>query len=228
MRTSIQTLLIFLLAHTCLSACTNGNETTEKIPIPAAVDMGLHSGTLWAAANVGGTRPEDFGNYYAWGEVKTKESYSWQNYEHGTELALTKYCTQKDCGRQGFQDNLKELQPEDDIVTVAYGEGWCIPTKEDWRELYNNCTWQWTTKGDAYGQLATSNINGQSLFFPASGYIENRTQVSLNENGYYWASTLDDKSSPVAVEFMVTKNMTHLNAYARFFGQSVRGVKKKQ
>ena len=101
----------------------------------AYVDLGLPSGTLWATCNVGADYPWEYGNYYAWGETKTKTSYNWSTYTKGDEDKLTKYCSKSDKGNNGFTDKLTKLQPGDDVSTAQWGSGWCMPTKEQWEEL---------------------------------------------------------------------------------------------
>ena len=82
------------------------------------VDLGLPSGTLWATCNVGATNPEDFGDYFAWGETKPKDVYDWKSYQYGNctfeRFEMTKYCTDSCWGLNGFVDNLTVLEPADD------------------------------------------------------------------------------------------------------------------
>ena len=96
------------------------------------IDLGLPSGTLWATCNVGATAPEDYGDYFAWGETQPKEYYNWSNYQYcnGDFDQLTKYCTDASCGYNGFTDDLTTLLSEDDAATANWGIGWRIPTKE--------------------------------------------------------------------------------------------------
>ena len=140
------------------------------------VDLGLPSGTLWATMNVGATRPEEFGDYFAWGETAPKDEYTWENYKwcNGNQWELTKYCMVSDKGYNGFVDDKAELDPEDDAAYVNWGPLWRMPTYEQACELLDNCTSQLTYRNDIYGVLVTG-PNGNTLFFPLEddGWWEN-------------------------------------------------------
>ena len=103
-------------------------------------DLGLPSGTLWATCNVGANVPENYGDFFAWGEVSAKSSYSWSNYKYcnGDFNSLTKYCSMSSFGDNGFTDNLKVLEPSDDAATANWGQDWRMPTVEEMRELRDN------------------------------------------------------------------------------------------
>lgn len=107
------------------------------------VDLGLPSGLLWATCNVGADNPEDYGDYFAWAETEPKSVYNWSTYKYcdgGYYYKLTKYCTRSDFGNNGFTDNLTVLLPEDDAATANWGNGWRMPTENEWRELIDNTT----------------------------------------------------------------------------------------
>ena len=101
------------------------------------VDLCLPSGTLWATCNLGANVPEEFGDYYAWGETETKTIFTVGTYKYcnGDFYSLTKYCNDPSYGYNGFTDNLAVLLTEDDAATVNLGDNWCMPTKEQWQEL---------------------------------------------------------------------------------------------
>lgn len=90
------------------------------------IDLGLPSGTLWATMNIGASSPEDYGDYFAWGETAPKDVYDWSTYKwcNGSSNTLTKYCFNSSYGNNGFVDNLTELDPEDDAATVNWGQDW--------------------------------------------------------------------------------------------------------
>ena len=112
------------------------------------VDLGLPSGALWATCNVGADAPEDYGNYYAWGETTTKSTYSWNNYKYcnGSCVSLTKYCNNSKLGNNGFADDLIIIQIGDDAASFNWGGDWRMPTKEEWRELFNYTNSMWVKK----------------------------------------------------------------------------------
>ncbi|MBO7617140.1 MAG: hypothetical protein J6T22_08045, partial [Bacteroidales bacterium] len=139
------------------------------------VDLGLPSGTLWATCNVGATNPEDYGNYYAWGETQPKDAYDWSTYQYcmGSNNTLTKYCNDASYGYNGFIDNLTTLLPEDDAATANWGTEWHTPTKEEWQELLQNTTETviWGDEGSFgfIGSLFTAS-NGNSIFLSTAGF----------------------------------------------------------
>ena len=152
------------------------------------VDLGLPSGTLWATCNIGADSPEDCGDYFAWGETEPKEVYSWTNYKwcNGTYDTMTKYCSNSDYGANGFVDNKKELDPEDDAAYVNWGSSWRMPTMAQLQELVENCTWQWTTRNGVEGQLAKG-PNGKTLFLPAARYRYDSSLSDEEISGDYWS-----------------------------------------
>ena len=95
----------------------------------AYVDLGLPSGTLWATCNVGASSPEEYGDYFAWGETEPKNDYNWSTYKYckGSSTTMTKYCTSSS---YGTVDNKTELEPSDDAATVNWGSNWQMPSLE--------------------------------------------------------------------------------------------------
>ena len=133
-------------------------DTTSVIPQDtissnhAYVDLDLPSGTLWATYNVGATKPEEYGDYFAWGETEPKKVYDWNTYKYATatynniwdeyELdSITKYNMS---GHYGIIDSLSVLLPEDDAATANWGKEWHMPTNEEQRELWEECYMVWT------------------------------------------------------------------------------------
>jgi hypothetical protein len=175
------------------------------------VDLGLPSGTLWATCNVGANIPENYGNYYAWGEVVPKTNYTWNTYKYcndGNSNQLTKYCIYSGYGCNDFVDSLTILQIEDDAATANWGIGWYTPTYDQWRELTMNISGTWTTQNDVHGFLFTSG-NGSSLFLPATGVGMSSGPLSIDRAGYYWSSSLDTGAD----------NMTSDKAWRFFFNE---------
>ena len=156
------------------------------------VDLGLPSGTLWATMNVGANSPEEYGDYFAWGETTPKSVYNWSTYKwcNGSNDTMTKYCTNSSYGYNGFVDNKTELDPEDDAAYVNWGSQWRMPSREQFQELINNCTSEWTTRNGVNGRLFTSKHNGASLFLPADGSREGNELSYAGSAGGYWSRTL--------------------------------------
>ena len=171
------------------------------------IDLGLPSGTLWATCNVGTSLPEQYGDYFAWGETTTKALYKWDTYKYcnGSSDLLTKYCYNSAYGSNGFTDTLTILLPEDDAATVHWGSGWRIPTRDEWRELDAYTTKTWTTQNGINGMLLTS-PNGGSIFLPAAGsywfnyYLGNQYHDNVGSKGIYWSSSLDSGTPPFAID----------------------------
>ncbi len=159
------------------------------------VDLGLPSGTLWATCNVGASDPEEYGDYFAWGETAPKDYYHWSTYKwcNGSWTTLTKYCTDSRYGYNGFVDNKTELDPEDDAAYVNWGPSWRMPTAEQQRELYEKCSSVWTTHNGVNGRLFTG-PNGNTLFLPAAGYLWYESLYYVGSYGRYWSRTLYSSS----------------------------------
>jgi hypothetical protein len=196
----------------------------------AFVDLGLPSGTLWATCNVGANSPEDYGDYFSWGETSPKDWYDWNTYNysqyyHGYYDWLTKYCSDAYYGYYGFTDNLTLLQSGDDAATVNWGGGWHTPTHEEWQELEDNTTQTWTTINGVDGLLCTA-ANGFSIFLPATGYsIENYVN-DAGIYGRYWSSSLCVGGPLNAWAFYFISGGYHDNNYTTYrdTGKPVRPV----
>ena len=156
---------------------------------PDIVDLGLS--VKWASFNLGATKPEEFGGYYAWGETDLKTEYSWNTYIwcHGSEKTMTKYCCYSSYGYNGFTDDKIILDPEDDVVVVNLGGSWRMPTIGEWDELLNNCSWEWTIRNSIRGRLVSA-PNGNSIFLPAASCRNTTNPGSIDFDGGYWSSSL--------------------------------------
>ena len=191
------------------------------------VDLRLPSGLLWATRNVGATSPEDYGDYFAWGETTPKSVYDWTTYIYcnGASNQLTKYCSRSLYGYNGFTDNLTILQPGDDAATANYGGR--TPTKEEWQELMNNTTATWTTQNGVNGRLFTG-TNGNSLFLPAAGVRLDSSLYGDGCNGLYWSSSLSTDSPYGAWEYDFDSSYQSMGGSNRGYGLSVRAVRSAQ
>ena len=192
------------------------------------IDLGLPSGLLWATCNVGADNPEDYGDYFAWGETQPKDDYSWSTYQYSNGSfgnALTKYCTNSSYGYNGFTDNLTNLLPEDDAATANWGGDWRMPTKEEWQELRNNTTVIWTAQNGVYGRLFTA-ANGNSIFLPAAGFHTDDLHYYAGSFGDYWSSSLntDVPDGAWGLDFG-SGNEYNLSGYSRQAGFTVRPVR---
>ena len=209
------------------------------------VDLGLTSGTLWATANVGAKTPQDYGNYYAWGETTTKANYSLSTYLDGN------IARESDCGTD--KDALKGVT---DIVGTQYdaaqanwGGKWRMPTKAQQDELRSECYWVWTEsyngsdfrgyivykaknssdKGKQVNSGATPSssytLSDAHLFLPAAGARSASSLMSAGAYGYYWSSSLDNDYPLFAWDIYF--DLDFVDSYRglfRYSGQSVRAV----
>jgi len=192
------------------------------------VDLGLPSGTKWYSCNIGATKPWEYGSYFAWGETTTKETYDWSNYAYGdSDTTLTKYCDNADYGLNGFTDTLTVLQPGDDAATVKLGGGARTPTKAEWQELIDNCTWEWTTMNGVNGYKVTSNANGASLFLPAAGYRGGSSLYGDGTHGYYSSSSLVESLPGGAWRMGFHSGIQGVGSSYRHYGDSVRAVRSQ-
>lgn len=187
------------------------------------VDMGLS--VKWASCNIGASKPEDYGDYYAWGETTTKSTYNWPTYTlcGGSENTLTKYCTGSSFGTV---DSKTVLDPEDDVAHVKLGGKWRMPTDAEWTELRktNNCDWVWTTINGVNGMLVTSKKTGNSIFLPAGGFRHGDMLFNAGSYGRYWSSSLiTDRPYDALVVYFNSDNVTR-GSNSRFCGRSVRPV----
>ena len=196
------------------------------------VDLGLPSGTLWAMCNIGASKPEEYGDYFAWGETTTKSNYSWSTYKYciGDNHPLTKYCSQSDYGYNGFTDTLTELEPEDDAATVNWGSDWQMPIYDQIEELINSnyTTTTWTTQGGVYGRKITSKNNGNTLFLPATGIRSDTGLDAVGSYGSYWSRSLNSGYSNYAYDVRFHSSYIGTDYGTRCYGRSVRPVRKQE
>ena len=220
-------IFVLLIAAACSVAAYSQSLDYEQGNAPVTsheyVDLGLPSGTLWATMNIGATAPEEYGDYFAWGEVTPKESYTWTTYKwcNGNWDSMTKYGVKSSFG---VVDNKTELDPEDDAATMNWGSEWCMPTRAQQDELRNNCTSEWTTINGVNGCLLTSNINSATLFLPAAGYQWGTTIFKEGTDGMCWSRDLNPNGSGSFSMYFSSGTMGTSN-YSRGYGQSVRAVR---
>ena len=225
---------------TCVITCsaTDGSGVTAECQVRVKkadtmewVDLGLPSGTLWATCNVGASTPEDYGDYFAWGETEPKNEYNWSTYKwcNGSINTLTKYCVRSDNGYNGFTDTLTELLPEDDAATANWGSGWQMPSKEQIIELTNNnnTTTEWTQQNGVNGHKITGK-NGNSIFLPAAGFRRGTSLNSASSLGANWSRSLDTPYSFGACNLHFNSDNIDWGIGTRYDGFSIRPVRKQE
>jgi uncharacterized protein (TIGR02145 family) len=189
------------------------------------VDLGLS--VKWATCNLGATKPEEYGNYYAWGEIATKDSYTWSNYKYanGSYDALTKYCDNSKYGQDGFTDELTTLTAADDAATQICGGNWRMPTIDEWKELFEKCTWTWITKNSINGYEVKA-ANGSSIFLPAAGERDGTKLSLVGTYGNYWSSSLEANKLGAAWYVYFSSDHHSTGDSDRHWGHSIRPVMK--
>ena len=203
------------------------------------VDLGLPSGLKWATMNVGATTPEEYGDYFAWGETEPyytvghsqdnpclnwktdKTGYDWASYKwcNGSDDSMMKYCTS---ARYGAVDNEVTLELADDAAHVNWGGNWRMPTKAEQDELRENCTWAWTTRNGVKGYKVTG-PNGDFIFLPAAGTREKRG-IYIDGHGFYGSSSLHVSDSRFTNMLNFDSFGRSSGATSRYDGLSVRAV----
>ena len=159
------------------------------------VDLGLS--VMWATCNVGATKPEEYGDTFAWGETEPKSEYNWSTYKwsNGSANTLTKYCNNSDYGNEGFTDTKTTLDLEDDVAHVKWGGNWRMPTQAEQEELFNNCTWKWYSKGNT----EFNGVAGYKVTSNKEGYTDRF--IFLPNDGANWSSSLDTENPDNAWAF---------------------------
>ena len=200
------------------------DKSEEKAPIevkvqvkdiPAeAIDLGLPSGILWASYNVGATTPEEYGSYFAWGEIEDKDVYYWTTYSHCDGVSNSCHDIGADISGTKF-----------DVAHMRWEGDWRMPTAEEFKELVYKCDYQVTTQNGVYGFKFTG-PNGNSIFFPAAGYRFNTGINKAGSSGEYWSSTVRENKN-YAYDTSMSADYVYWDCYInRFAGLPVRPVKQ--
>ena len=183
----------------------SGRASTGTIAGHEYVDLGLS--VKWATCNVEASSPEDYGNYYAWGETSTKSSYDRDN-----------------CAT--YEKEISDIAGTSrDVAHVKWGGSWRMPTKAEFDELIDsdNCTWTLTTQGEHKGYKVISRKNGNSIFLPAAGGRIGPSLYHREENGYYWSST-PNESDTLSACYLRFSSDRHTTLWYRNDGHTVRPV----
>ena len=240
---------------------------------PEAVDLGLPSGTKWASMNIGAAFESEIGFYFAWGETVGfgtspadgrpffLNDYKWNTTGYSLWYGFNKYQIADGADGSDEQhpvslwynesgqfvgDNKTQLDDADDAAILLWGNNWRMPTKDDVKELCDNCTAEWETLNGVIGKRMTSKINGKSIFLPAGGDRGQKDRHWVGEQGYYWTSTLkydisdDGQQASTGFAYMLffsaqnndnpqnsyVETEPHLHYARRFGGRNIRPVCK--
>lgn len=178
--------------------CINGHEY---------VDLGLPSGLKWATCNVGAITPEDYGDYFAWGETSPKADYTLEN-------SIT------------YEEQMSDISgnAQYDAATANWGRSWRMPTIDEMQELVDHCEWEWTEVNGVNGSRVIG-PNGSYIFLPAAGYRHGTSLCYDGVYGRYWSSTPDDGNSDYyAYELGFDDGGEDVNYSSRFLGLTVRPI----
>lgn len=196
--------------------------TTRAVP-DGAVDLGLTA--IWATCNLGANNPEDYGNYYSWGDTATKDYYyhttdKWYNGDpYFNSPSFSKYY---------YSDNKTTLDPEDDAAHILLRDKWRTPSKADFEELRENCSFTWSSINGVSGCLITSQINGNSIFLPAAGCRIKDVQSGNGPIGWYWSSNIGENINGInyntAYCIHLENNYTVIECAYRYWGYPIRPV----
>lgn len=233
--------IIFLCYYSAITYAQN----TYTVNNHGYIDLALPSGTLWATCNVGADKSESTGMFISWGETKPKETtkYNWVNYKHAnstlqktpqrvTTLTPTSYriSHKKYCfdSNKGIADKKMVLDDIDDAATANWGDSWCMPTREQFIELIENCKWEMEPYNGKIGYVGTAH-NGNKIFFPLSGVIApyvNEVQsryLSNNDEAIYWSKTCYSTEHGVSMQLESRGGVRIYNSL-KYRGGNVRAV----
>ena len=212
--------------------------TTGEVPVvaPEAVDLGIvvNGKTIkWGSFNLGATKPEEYGDYYAWGETEPKEDYSWSTYKFRTSgdswdnVKFSKYITNDS---YGSVDNITVLQrgeitgeTVDDAAREKLHGKWRMPTYAEWEALLNQCKCISTTQNGINGRLVTAD-NGNSIFLPCAGNWHVTSLLVAGTVGCYWSSSLYMPAPYSAWAMRFNSDNKDMALYDRYDGLTIRPV----
>lgn len=186
------------------------------------VDMGLS--VKWATANIGANKPEECGDYFAWGEVQSKSSFTWTSYKwcNSSYNTLTKYNNNNLYGRV---DDKIRLDITDDAAHAIWGGNWRMATREEQKELLKECIWTWTCLNGVNGYKITSKINENSIFLPAAGEIRGNEHYNVESVGAYWlATSLNSCDAADVLHFAEFFEPYLMPMWSRYVGCVIRPV----
>ena len=209
------------------------------------VEMG--DGLQWAMCNMGADNPWDYGDYFAWGETAPKSFFTWNSYKFTVSysnpgsyiervVVLSKYKWIP--GEEDwYHCDYYELQTEDDAAQQIWGDGWRIPTKEEWQALMDlaNFDWSWTSDYNGTGiagMVVTSKVSGyegNQIFLPAAGHHDGDDPAYRNRYAHYWSASIytngySDLAYAVFFDNSEDRDKVRRDGEDRYFGGSIRPV----
>ena len=190
---------------------------SQVAPAPdGAVDLALPSGVLWADKNIGASTPYEDGLYFSWGNVEGHTGDD--GYDFGTSNDGPYASTDGTALTGNIPTNTTY-----DAARHNMGAPWRMPTVGEFQELNANCDSEWTDEDGVVGCRFTSRINGNSVFFPASGYRYGTGLDDRGSRGLYWSASLYSQTHGYNLHFDST-GVDPANIGSRFYGFPVRAV----
>ena len=190
---------------------------SQVAPAPTgAVDLALPSGVLWCEHNVGASTPYEDGLYFSWGNVighTGTDGYDFGASNDGPYASTPGASLTGNIAVGNTYDAARHNQ----------GAPWRMPTVGEFQELNNNCDSEWTDEDGVTGRRFTSRINGNSVFFPASGYRYGTALDVRGTRGLYWSSSLQSSAHGCYLGFD-SGGVNPASNNSRFIGFSVRAV----
>lgn len=235
---------VVMMMSVAFTACSSDDDDAKPNPDAVEyVDLGLPSGTKWATCNIGAKQPKEYGDYYAWGEIKTKEKYDWSTYKWMKEgeadwKHINKYTVEDNqTGADWYKklrslyefigDNKETLEDVDDVATVKLGKPWRTPTSEEIKELIDNCQWAIINADGVKYFQGKSNINNNKIILPCAGYYSGTNVQKANMWIFLWSSSINSTHSSMArILKHQSGNSPVLSKVDRRYGLPVRPVRK--
>ena len=192
-------------------------ETPEEPEVPGEningytyVDLGLPSGLKWATHNVGAVELFDAGEYFAWGEVKSKLSFTMEN-------SSTYYVSMDDISGDANYD----------VATYAWGSTWRMPTESEIIELRDNCTFEWVVVDNNHQGCFVTGPNGNQIYLPSGGFKTNESVDFAESEAAYWTSSPDSSNGDLGYAtffYAYNNNFCNRGWMSRYVGMLVRPV----
>ena len=237
---------VVMMMSVAFTACSSDDDDAKPNPDAVEyVDLGLPSGLKWATCNLGAKQPKEYGDYYAWGETKSKEKYDWSTYKWMKEgeadwKHINKYTVEDNqTGADWYKkvrsiyefigDNKETLEDVDDVATVKLGKPWRTPTSEEIKELIDNCEWMNIIDEDVNVKYlqGKSRKNNNIIILPCAGYYNGSSVQEANMGIFLWSSSIysDDSSKARFLRYQ-SGNSPILSSADRIYGLPVRPVRK--
>lgn len=185
------------------------------------VDLGLS--VMWASSNLGAAKPSGYGIHLAWAETETKGNYDWSSLKYCSDSEGEKYTKYVNDPTMGTPDDKLRLEESDDAAHVLWGGDWRIPTKDEMQELLDSCNWRWNTVDGHMGYKVTAR-NGNSIFLPVSGYMEDSFHMDKNLSGAYSTSDADPEPCSYVFCLNLERDDHSIHSFMRSNGFTIRPV----